>query len=261
MSPRERFTDARDAAAERMTDAREAASERFADAKAAMAEAASASSRSPTPRRGGREGRRREGGRRRADREGEAAASRRLARVRLPRLAGPRRRADRAREGSRGTARGRDLRGQPLGAVRRQRPLPRPRLAAAERAAVDAATRPHDDLLPDRRNRDPVRDPRHGAAAVDRAADRGLDRRPRRHRRRARLDVVAEVGLGGHLHRRRPDRRGRVPGDHRRDRDRRRHPDRAAAARSTRPAPWSTRPSARTRARRCSDTTRSSTCS
>ena len=39
MTPRERFTDARDAAADRMADAREAASERVADAKAAMADA------------------------------------------------------------------------------------------------------------------------------------------------------------------------------------------------------------------------------
>jgi hemolysin III len=39
MSPRERFNDARDAAAERMGDARDAAAERVADAKAAMADA------------------------------------------------------------------------------------------------------------------------------------------------------------------------------------------------------------------------------
>jgi hemolysin III len=39
MTPRDRFEEARDAAAERMSDARDAASERVADAKAAMADA------------------------------------------------------------------------------------------------------------------------------------------------------------------------------------------------------------------------------
>ena len=41
---------------------------------------------------------------------------------------------------------------------------------------LDAPARPHDDLLPDRRHRDPVRAADDGGAAGDGAADRGLGR-------------------------------------------------------------------------------------
>ena len=153
------------------------------------------------PRQRRREGRRRAGRGRRADREGEATPAGRVTRVRLLRLARPRRGADRDRPRRRGPPGGRHLRGQPLGAVRGQRPLPPPRLEAAGRPALDAPTGPHDDLLPHRRHGDALRPPRPRAAAVDHAPDRRLGRGAGGDHRRARLGRPPEVGGGDRLHR------------------------------------------------------------
>ena len=214
-------------------------------------------------RRGGREGRRRRGRRRRADREGRSracAASPTSTRSSSRWCSAPALIV--ARQGRRGPARGRDLRGQPLGAVRGQRALSPGRLEAAVRRArwmrrldhtmiffLIAGTVTPFALL------------RHGAAPLSTAlliavwagAVAGTI-----------VELVwidvAEVGLGDRLRRRRPDRRDRLPGDRRRGGPRRRAADRRRRRALRRPAPSSTRSSAPTRARPCSATTRSSTC-
>ena len=156
---------------------------------------------------------------------------------------------------------GGDLRGQPLGPVRHQRPLPPGQLDPAASAPVDAAPGSLDDLLPHRRHLHALRAARPRRHARRRDPRRRLDRRDRRRDRRDDLDRPPEMGLGADLPLARLGRRRRLPralvADGRRPAPCWSPP----AASSTPPAPSSTRPSARTRTRRSSATTRSSTCS
>ena len=212
------------------------------------------------PRGDRREHRRRQGRRQGRGRGDQAAAARRLPRVGLLHLAGARRGADHRRRHRRGDAGRRDLRAQPLGPVRHQRPLSPGQLEAAARPRLDAAPRPHDDLLPDRRHLHAVRAAGARRPARRRDPRRGLDRRDRRRDRRDDLDQPPEVGRRAHLPVARLGRGRRLPADVGGDGRRPASPCSRPAASSTRSARSSTRPSAPTRTRRSSATTRSSTC-
>ena len=196
---RARWRDAREAAVERVADARDAAAERVADAKAAAAEQIA----KVKPRLRG------------VSHEWAFFVSLVLGAALIV-----------AAEGWRGAARGRDLRRQPLGAVRRQRALPRHdwqrptarrwmrRLDHTMIFLLIAGTVTPFALL--------VMEPPLSTAlliAVWAGALAGTI-----------VELVwigpPEVGRGDRLRRRRLDRRDRLPGDRRRGRDRRRHPDR-----------------------------------
>ena len=116
---------------------------------------------------------------------GQAEAARRLARVGLLPLARLRRRPDRPREDAEGDPGGGDLRGQPLGPVRHQRPLPPGQLDPAPGAPVDAAPGSLDDLLPHRRHLHALRaaGPRRRRSPTRSSSSSGSARSPARSSR------------------------------------------------------------------------------